>query len=134
MKRFTILSLGVLLGFALAAGAYAVQEKTDAGGAAGQPPGAGKKAESPSQPAPGPIISPQTAGHTETIEGELLRIDRDIYVVKDATGKEVSLKVDKDTKLEGNVVLHDQIVARATAMKSQHAESGKWHADSIKKR
>jgi uncharacterized protein YdeI (BOF family) len=134
MKRFTILSLGVLLGFALAAGAYAVQEKTDAGGAAGQPPAAGKKAESPSQPAPGPIISPQTAGHTETVEGELLRIDGDTYVVKDATGKEVNLKVDKDTKLEGNIAAHDQIVARATAMKSQHAEAGKWHADSIKKK
>jgi len=126
MKRFTTLSLGVLLGFALAAGAYAAQEKPDAG--------TGKKAESPSQPAPGPIISPQTAGHTETVEGELLRIDRDIYVVKDATGKEVNLKVDKDTKLEGNIVLHDQVVARATAMQKQHADSGKWHADSIKKR
>jgi hypothetical protein len=130
MKKFTTLSLGVLLGFALAASVYAAEGQKDAG----KPSGTEKKTESPSQPAPGPIISPQTAGHVETVEGELLRIDRDIYVVKDPTGKEVSLKVDKDTKMEGNIVLHDQIVVRATAMKKQHTESAPWHADSIKKR
>ena len=132
MKRIVILSLGVLVTFALVAGAYADQGQAGSGGAAG--PGTGKKAESPAQAAPGPIISPKTAGHIETIEGELLRIDKDLYVVKDVSGKEVSLLVDKDTKVEGNIAAHDQIVAQATALKKEHAQRGNWHADSIKKR
>ena len=135
MKRIVVLSLGVLVTFALVAGTYADQGQAGSGGASGQPsPGTGMKSESPAQPAPGPIISPKTAGHTETIEGELLRIDKDIYVVKDLTGKEVSLLVDKDTKVDGSVAPHDQIVAHATAIKKEHAQRGKWHADSIKKR
>src|SRR5438094_7461367 len=132
MKRMVILSLGVLATFALVAGAYADQGQAGSGGASG--PGTVKKAESPAQPAPGPIISPKTAGHIETVEGELLRIDKDIYVVKDVSGKEVSLLVDKDTKTEGNIAAHDQIIAQATAMKKEHTQKGKWHADSIKKR
>jgi uncharacterized protein YdeI (BOF family) len=131
MKRMVILSLGVLVTFALVAGAYADQGQAGSGGASG---GTGKKAESPAQAAPGPIISPKTAGHIETIEGELLRIDKDIYVVKDVSGKEVSLLVDKDTKVDGNIAAHDQIVAQATAIKKEHAQKGKWHADSIRKR
>ena len=132
MKRMVILSLGVLVTFALVAGTYADQGQAGSGGASG--PATGKKTESPAQPAPGPIISPKTAGHVETIEGELLRIDKDVYVVKDVSGKEVSLVVDKDTKTEGNIAAHDQIVAQATAIKKEHAQKGKWHADSIKKR
>ena len=135
MKSMITLSVNVLLGFTLAAGAYAVEGKTDAGGAAGQPStSTGKKTESPAQTAPGPIISPSTAGHIETIEGELLRIEKDVYIVKDLSGREVTLKVDKDTKIDGNIAAHDQIVARATSLKSKHIESGTWHADSIKKR
>ena len=92
------------------------------------------KSESPAQPAPGPIISPKTAGHTETLEGELLRIDRDVYVVKELSGREVSLKVDKDTNIDGNIVARDHVIVRATALKKKHTESGPWHADSIQKR
>ena len=132
MKRIVILFLGVLASFALVAGAYADQGQAGSGGASG--PGTVKKAESPAQPAPGPIISPKTAGHIETVEGELLRIDKDVYVVKDVSGKEVSLRVDKDTNVDGNIAAHDHIIAQATALKKEHAQSGKWHADSIKKR
>ena len=130
MKRIVMLSLGVLVTFALVTGSYADQGQAGSGGASG---GTGKKTESPAQQAPGPIISPKTAGHVETIEGELLRIDKDVYVVKDVSGKEVSLLVDKDTKTEGNIAAHDQIVAQATAIKKEHTQKGKWHADSIKK-
>jgi hypothetical protein len=42
--------------------------------------------------------------------------------------------VDKDTKVDGNIAPNDHIVARATALKKQHAESGNWHAESINKR
>ena len=65
---------------------------------------------------------------------ELLRVDKDVYVVKDVSGKEVSLMVDKDTKVDGNIAAHDHIIAQATALKKEHTQSGKWHADSIKKR
>jgi hypothetical protein len=133
MKKNTLFSLGVLLSLALAAGAYTAQG--DTGGASGKSPSEkAMKSESPAQPAPGPIISPQTAGHTETLEGELLRIDKDLYVVKGLSGKEVSFKVDKDTNIDGNIVLHDQIVVRATAIKKKHTDSGPWHADSIQKK
>ena len=132
MKRMVILSLAVLVTFALAVGSYADQGQAGSGGASSS--GTGKKSESPAQAAPGPIISPKTVGHIETVEGELLRIDKDVYVVKDVSGKEVSLLVDKDTKTEGNIAPHDQIVAQATALKKEHAQSGKWHAESIKKR
>lgn len=135
MKSLTMLSVNVLLGLALGAGAYAGSGKTDASGAAGQPSTAtGKTTESPSQPATGPIISPNTAGHVETIEGELLRIEKDIYVVKDLSGREVTLKTDKNTKIDGNIAAHDQVVARASSIKSKHKASGTWHAESIKKR
>ena len=127
MKQIVALSLGVLVTFALVSGTYADQGQAGSGGT-------GKKAESPAQAAPGPIISPQTVGHIETVEGELLRIDKDVYVVKDVSGKEVSLLVDKDTKVDGNIAAHDQIVAQATAIKKEHAQKGKWHADSINKR
>jgi len=135
MKSLTVIALNVLLGFALAAGVYADQGHSETGAAAGQPStSTGKTTQSPSQPAPGPIISPNTAGHIETIEGELLRIEKDIYVIKDLTGREVTLKVDKDTKVDGNIAAHDQVVARASSIKSKHKEGGTWHAESIKKR
>src|SRR5438445_3066395 len=126
MKRMVILSLGVLATFALVAGAYADQGQAGSGGASG--PGTVKKAESPAQPAPGPIISPKTAGHTETLEGELLRIEKDLYVVKGLSGKEVSFKVDKDSNIDSNIAPHDQVIVRATAIKSKHTDSGPWHA------
>jgi len=130
-KTLTHTALGALLALGLSTAVFAAQGQAGSGEPSPDP---GTKAGTPAKPPPpGPIISPQTAGHTETIEGELLRIDKDVYVVKDLTGKEVRLTVDKDTTIDGNIVLHDQIVARATAMEKKHT-SGKWHAASIKKR
>ncbi len=135
MKTIAILSLNLLVGFALAAAAYAAEGHSETGAAAGQPStSTGKTTESPSQPATGPIISPNTAGHIETIEGELLRVEKNIYVIKDLTGREVTLKTDKHTKIDGNIAAHDQVVARASSLKSKHKEGGTWHAASIKKR
>jgi uncharacterized protein YdeI (BOF family) len=135
MNKVTVLALTLVLGFALAAGAYAAQGQSETGAAAGQPStSTGKTTGSPSQPATGPIISPNTAGHVETIEGQLLRIEKDIYVIKDLTGREVTLKTDKNTKVDGNIAANDQVVARASSIKSKHKASGTWHAESIKKR
>ncbi|MBI4400893.1 MAG: hypothetical protein HY581_04610, partial [Nitrospirae bacterium] len=56
-------------------------------------------------------------------KGDLLKIEGEFYVVKDAAGKEVRLHVDNSTKLEGNIKAGDKIEAQAT---------DKGHAVSIK--
>lgn len=64
----------------------------------------------------------QAAG-SQAIKGDLLKIDGEFYVVKDASGKEVRLHVDKTSKVEGNLRAGDKIEAQA---------SDKGHALSIK--
>jgi len=63
------------------------------------------------------------AAGEQTIKGDLLKIEGEFYVVKDASGKEVRLHVDKTTKVEGAVKAGDKIEAQAT---------DKGHAMSIK--
>ena len=68
--------------------------------------------------------SGEMAAHgAQAIKGDLLKIDGEFYVVKDASGKEVRLHVDKTTKVEGALKAGDQIEAQA---------SEKGHALSIK--
>ena len=57
------------------------------------------------------------------VDGDLLKIDGEFYVVKDASGKEVRLHVDGTSKLEGTFKAGDKIEAQA---------SDKGHALSIK--
>jgi len=64
-----------------------------------------------------------TAPGTQAIQGDLLKIDGEFYVVKDASGKEVRLHVDKTSKVEGALKAGDKIEAQA---------SEKGHALSIK--
>lgn len=59
----------------------------------------------------------------QTVKGDLLKIEGEFYVVKDAAGKEVRLHVNKDTKLEGSFKAGDKIEAQATE---------KGHAMSVK--
>ena len=56
---------------------------------------------------------PMAAG-SQTIQGDLLKIEGEFYVVKDAAGQEVRLHVDKNTKLEGALKAGDKIEAQAT--------------------
>lgn len=51
---------------------------------------------------------------TQTIKGDLLKIDGDFYVVKDRTGKEVRLHVDKTSQLDGPFKPGDKLEAEAT--------------------
>ena len=69
--------------------------------------------------APGDMSAPGS----QAIKGDLLKIDGEFYVVKDASGKEVRLHVDKTSKLEGTFKAGDKIEAQA---------SDKGHALSIK--
>ncbi len=58
------------------------------------------------------------------IKGDLLKIDGDFYVVKDTSGKDVRLHVDKTTKLDG--------AAFKAGDKVEVQTSDKNHAVSIK--
>ena len=51
----------------------------------------------------------------QTIEGEVLRINSDSYVIRDLSGREVRLHVDKSTKLDGNLTPGDKVVARVVS-------------------
>jgi len=51
----------------------------------------------------------------------VLKIEGENYVVKDATGKEVKLHVNAETKKEGDIKVGDKIEAQADA--SGHATS-----------
>ena len=72
--------------------------------------------------------TPITPG-LQTVQGDVLKIDGDSYVVKDMTGKEIRLHVDKTTKLEGDFKAGDQIEAQATekdhALSIKHAQPPK---------
>jgi uncharacterized protein YdeI (BOF family) len=58
---------------------------------------------------------------TKTLQGDLLKIDGEFYVVKDMTGKEIRLHVDKTTALEGVIKTGDKIEVQAT--EKNHAAS-----------
>ena len=63
------------------------------------------------------------APSTQTVNGDLLKIDGEFYVVKDTAGKEIRLHVDKTSQLDGTFKAGDKIEAQATE---------KNHAGSIK--
>jgi hypothetical protein len=69
--------------------------------------------------APGAMATPGS----QAIKGDLLKIDGEFYVVKEASGKEVRLHVDGTSQLEGTFKAGDKIEALA---------SDKGHALSIK--
>jgi hypothetical protein len=77
-------------------------------------------ADQPDQPAG---AASQTGKGDMLIVGHLLKIEGEFYVVKDASGKEVRLHVDKSTKLAGDIKVGDKIEAQAT---------DKGHAASLK--
>ena len=60
---------------------------------------------------------------SQTVKGDLLKIDGEFYVLKDMAGKEIRLHVDKTTALDGAIKVGDKVEAQAT---------DKNHAASIK--
>jgi uncharacterized protein YdeI (BOF family) len=61
------------------------------------------------------------APSTQTVKGDLLKIDGEFYVVKDMSGKEIRLHVDKTSQLDGTFKAGDKIEAQAT--EKNHASS-----------
>jgi hypothetical protein len=65
--------------------------------------------------------SDMAAPSTQTINGDLLKIDGEFYVVKDMAGKEIRLHVDKTTAMDGTIKVGDKLEAQAT--EKNHAAS-----------
>jgi uncharacterized protein YdeI (BOF family) len=112
-KLIGIVAVGFFLGvtgwaFAADMGAPGATEKGTPGAAGGAAAAAEKAAAGAKEGA-------------RTIKGELLKIDGENYLVKDATGKEVKLHVSPETKKDGDVKVGDKIEAQADA--SGHATS-----------
>lgn len=63
------------------------------------------------------------AAGAKTVNGEVLKIEGENYVVKDSAGKEVKLHVNAQTKKDGDIKVGDKIEAQA---------DGSGHATSIK--
>jgi hypothetical protein len=64
---------------------------------------------------------------TQTIQGDVLKIDGEFYVVKEMSGKEIRLHVDKTTTLDDAIKTGDKVEAQATeknhALSIRHAQS-----------
>ena len=73
----------------------------------------GMGTESPGMGSPTPGMGSETQGGG-SITGEILRVQDDIYVVKDSMGKEVSLHVDQSTQKSGTLQEGDRIEAEVT--------------------
>lgn len=67
--------------------------------------------------APGPgILTPgATLPRPQTIEGEVLRVNPDNYVIRDVSGREVRIHFDRTSKIDGNITAGDKVVARLVA-------------------
>lgn len=60
-----------------------------------------------------PLVADAQTG-PQTVQGDVLKMDGDVYIVKDMTGKEIRLHVDKTTDLQGAVKAGDKIEAQVT--------------------
>jgi len=61
------------------------------------------------------------APSSQTVKGDLLKIDGEFYVVKEMSGKEIRLHIDKTTALDGAIKVGDKVEAQAT--EKNHAAS-----------
>ena len=69
----------------------------------------------------GGTYASDVAAGSQTLKGDVLKIEGEYYVLKDPTGMEVRLHVDKTSQLEGEVKAGDKIEAQVT--RNGHAES-----------
>lgn len=65
----------------------------------------------------------KAASGSQTVKGDLLKIEGEFYVVQSMSGKENRLHVDKTTMLDGAMKVGDKVEAQATE---------KYHAVSIR--
>lgn len=76
-----------------------------------------------------PLVADAQIPGPQAVKGDVLKMDGEFYVVKDMTGKEIRLHVDKTTELDGTFKAGDQIEAQATekghALSIKHAQPPK---------
>jgi hypothetical protein len=70
-----------------------------------------------------PIIASSPIGTSAVVEGEVLIIDRETYVIQDIAGKKVRLRVDANTWKDGNITVGDSILANIDNFQTVHAQS-----------
>jgi hypothetical protein len=70
-----------------------------------------------------PVISSSPTGISAAVEGQVLKIDRETYLIRDPAGKEVRLQVDGKTWKDGNITVGDSILAYIDNFQTVHAES-----------
>ena len=69
-----------------------------------------------------PVVAPVVVGvptnppQPQTIEGVVQRLEGSDYVIKDLSGKEVRLNVDRSTRLDGNITAGDRVTALTNPM------------------
>lgn len=68
----------------------------------------------------------------KTIEGDLVKIEGEFYVVKDMVGKEIRLHTDKTTVLDSAVKAGDKVQVQATEPSRPYKSGFVDHAVSIK--
>ncbi len=61
------------------------------------------------------------APSTQMVNGDLLKIDGEFYVVKEMSGKEIRLHVDKTTTLDSSINVGEKVEAQTT--EKNHAVS-----------
>jgi hypothetical protein len=69
------------------------------------------------------LISSSPTGVSAVVEGKVLKIDRETYLIQDTAGKEVRVRVDAKTWKDGNITVGDSILARIDNFQTFHAES-----------
>jgi uncharacterized protein YdeI (BOF family) len=70
------------------------------------------------------MSSPSPSTSSPLIEGRVLKIEGDSYFVRDISGKDVRLHVDRTTTKDGNITIGDSVQAQVDSVQSaMHAES-----------
>ena len=69
------------------------------------------------------LISSSPTETSAVLEGEVLKIDRETYLILDRAGKEVRIQVDAKTWKDGNITVGDSILANIDNFQTIHAVS-----------
>jgi hypothetical protein len=59
-----------------------------------------------------PSATPSNPAGAQILTGQVLKIEGETYVIRDAFGKEVRLRVDQNSKIEGSPKVGDRIEAK----------------------
>ncbi len=68
-----------------------------------------------SAPQSNPATSAPSMNGAAVLQGQLLKIDGDVYILKDASGKEVRVRVNKNSVLDRRITVGDTIDVQMAA-------------------